>query len=77
MNLGPRPTFNETEVRLEAHLFDVAEDFYGMRVRLDFIARLRETRRFESPDALRAQLVRDEAGARALLRAELRAGSVG
>lgn len=67
MNLGPRPTFDEQESRIEAHLFDVAEDFYGMHVRLDFVARLRETRRFESPDALRAQLVRDDAAARAAL----------
>jgi riboflavin kinase / FMN adenylyltransferase len=68
MNLGPRPTFDEAESRLEAHLFDVAEDFYGMRVRLDFVARLRETRRFESPAALRAQLTADESAARAALR---------
>lgn len=67
MNLGPRPTFDEAEARLEAHLFDVDRDFYGMRVRLDFVARLRETRRFESGEALRAQLVRDEADARAAL----------
>lgn len=67
MNLGPRPTFGETEVRLEAHLFDVAEDFYGMRVRLDFVARLRETRKFASPEELRAQLTRDEEASRRAL----------
>ncbi len=67
MNLGPRPTFDEHETRLEAHLFDAAGDFYGARVRVDFVARLRETRRFESPEALRAQLGRDEAAARAAL----------
>ncbi len=71
MNLGPRPTFDEAESRLEAHLFDADGDFYGMRVRLDFIARLRETRKFESPEALRVQLGRDETEARAAL-----AGSV-
>jgi riboflavin kinase/FMN adenylyltransferase len=67
MNLGPRPTFDESTTALEAHLFDVDDDFYGMRVRLDFIARLRETRRFEGPAALREQLGRDEADARAAL----------
>lgn len=70
MNLGPRPTFDEAESRLEAHLFDVADDFYGMRVRLDFVARLRETRRFESPEALGAQLAADESAARAALRGQ-------
>ena len=67
MNLGPRPTFDESEARLEAHLFDVDGDFYGQRVRTDFIARLRETRKFASPEALRAQLRQDEAAARAVL----------
>jgi len=67
MNLGPRPTFGETDAKLEAHLFDVDEDFYGMRVRIDFVARLRETRKFDSLDALKAQLARDEQAARASL----------
>lgn len=67
MNLGPRPTFGESATALEAHLFDVDGDFYGMRVRVDFVARLRETRRFESPEALREQLGRDEADARRAL----------
>lgn len=68
MNLGPRPTFDEGTVALEAHLFDAGGDFYGMRVRLDFIAALRATRKFESPEALRAQLDRDAADAREALR---------
>ncbi len=73
LNLGPRPTFGETSVGLEAHLFDAEGDFYGMRVRVDFVARLRETRRFESPEALRAQLGRDETAARRALSESIRA----
>ncbi len=76
LNLGPRPTFGETSVGLEAHLFDVEGDFYGMRVRVDFVARLRETRRFESPEALRAQLARDDAAARRALADSGQASSV-
>jgi riboflavin kinase/FMN adenylyltransferase len=68
MNLGPRPTFGEMETRIEAHLFDADADFYGMRVRLDFIARLRETRKFSSGEELRAQLDRDAEAARGALR---------
>lgn len=67
MNLGPRPTFDELDARLEAHLFDVDGDFYGQHVRLDFVARLRETRKFTSPDALRSQLAADEHAARTAL----------
>jgi riboflavin kinase/FMN adenylyltransferase len=67
LNLGPRPTFGEAEATLETHLFDAQGDFYGMRVRLDFLRRLRDTRRFESPEALADQLARDERAARETL----------
>ena len=67
MNLGPRPTFDEAETVLEAHLFDVDADFYGMAVRIDFVGRLRETRRFADAEALRRQLSVDEREARKLL----------
>jgi len=67
MNLGPRPTFDEAETVLEAHLFDVDADFYGQAVRIDFVARLRETRRFADVEALRRQLSADEREARKLL----------
>ena len=67
MNLGPRPTFGDAQTSLEAHLFDAARDLYGSAVRLDFIARLRETRKFSSPDALREQLKLDERNARRAL----------
>lgn len=63
MNLGPRPTFGDTERSIEAHLFDVDADFYGMRVRIDFAAFLRETRRFASPAELVAQLEKDRESA--------------
>jgi riboflavin kinase/FMN adenylyltransferase len=67
LNLGGRPTFGEHDRRLEVHLFDTEGDFYGAPVRCDFLARLRETRAFESPDALVRQLRLDEAEARARL----------
>jgi riboflavin kinase/FMN adenylyltransferase len=67
LNLGGRPTFGEHDRRLEVHLFDTEGDFYGAPVRCDFLARLRETRAFESPDALVRQLRLDEADARAHL----------
>jgi len=70
MNLGPRPTFNDAERRIETHVFDAARDWYGAVVRLDFIARLRAARAFDGPDALRAQLARDEEMARAALVAD-------
>lgn len=67
MNLGPRPTFDEGDTRLEAHLFDAEGDFYGARVRVDLIAPLRETRRFASAAELGTQLAADARAARAVL----------
>lgn len=67
MNLGGRPTFDDATRSLEAHLFDTAPDLYGRRVRVDLISRLRETRKFASPQALVEQLALDEQAARAAL----------
>jgi riboflavin kinase / FMN adenylyltransferase len=69
MNLGPRPTFGDARVGLEAHLFDAAGDWYGAEVRVDFVARLRDTQRFPSVDALVEQLHRDAVQARQALAA--------
>jgi riboflavin kinase/FMN adenylyltransferase len=67
LNLGGRPTFGDERLSIEAHLFDAAGDWYGAPVRVDFVRRLREVRRFDSAAALVAQLRVDEAGARAAL----------
>jgi riboflavin kinase / FMN adenylyltransferase len=64
MNLGPRPTFGDSATSLEAHLFDVTADFYDAYVRIDFVSRLRETRKFASPEHLATQLRQDERDAR-------------
>ncbi|HEU4565559.1 MAG TPA: bifunctional riboflavin kinase/FAD synthetase [Gemmatimonadaceae bacterium] len=67
MNLGPRPTFGDARVSLEVHLFDVDAELYGAYVKVDFIARLRDTVRFPSAEALVAQLRVDAEHARRAL----------
>jgi len=67
MNLGPRPTFGDSATSLEAHLFDTSGDFYGAYVRIDFVRRLRETRKFASAERLAKQLAHDERDARRAL----------
>ena len=64
MNLGPRPTFGDSATSLEVHLFDTSGDFYGAYVRIDFVARLRETRKFASAELQSKQLAHDEREAR-------------
>jgi riboflavin kinase/FMN adenylyltransferase len=58
-NIGVRPTFAETAVTVETHLLRFAGDVYGKRVRLGFVQRLRDERRFEDVDSLRAQVEAD------------------
>ena len=59
-NIGVRPTFGETRRTIETHLFAFDGDLYGRTVRLAFVQRLRDERRFEDVDALRAQLQADQ-----------------
>jgi riboflavin kinase/FMN adenylyltransferase len=67
MNLGPRPTFGDLELSLEVHLLDASGDWYDSCVRVEFVRYLRETVKFDSADALVAQLRADERAARAAL----------
>ena len=69
MNLGPRPTFGDSATSLEVHAFDASGDWYGASVRVDFIARLRDTMKFPGPTELVAQLRQDAARARSVLAA--------
>lgn len=62
-NLGVRPTVGAGR-SVEVHLFDWSGDLYGAPLRVGFVARLREERRFEGLDALAAQIVEDVAQAR-------------
>lgn len=69
-NIGRRPTVaTGTESRVEAHLFDFAEDLYGQEIAVELHAFLRDERRFADLDELRAQIARDAADARARLAA--------
>lgn len=64
-NIGTRPTVGGTKCLLEVHVFDFNGDLYGRHLQVEFHARLREERRFESLDALAAQIDRDARAARA------------
>ncbi len=59
-NIGVRPTFGETETTVETHLLDYSGDLYGREVRLGFVLRLRDERKFDDVDALRAQIEADQ-----------------
>ncbi|MFP6654377.1 MAG: riboflavin kinase, partial [Myxococcota bacterium] len=64
-NVGTRPTFHDgQDLVAEAHILGYEGDLYGEWVDLTFEGRLREERRFDSVDALRAQIALDVEQAR-------------
>lgn len=67
MNIGTRPTFNGHHQTLEVHLFHFDQDLYGRQLSVAFVSRLREERRFDGPEALKAQLQKDALRAEELL----------
>ena len=68
-NVGRRPTFGPRAVGIEAHVFDFDANLYGERVRLAFLERIRDERRFSGADELMAQIRTDCGTARAILMA--------
>lgn len=64
-NVGTRPTVNGMERRLEVHLLGFAGELYGEEMRLSFLKHLREEKRFDSLEELKAQIAKDVASARA------------
>jgi len=63
-SVGTRPTLDGTRTVIEAHLFDFDRDIYGRRVEVHFLHKLRDELRFDSLEALRAQIDRDADRAR-------------
>jgi riboflavin kinase/FMN adenylyltransferase len=66
-SLGRRPTVGGTDLLLEVHVFDFSGDLYGRLIEVEFTAKLRDEVKFESLEALTAQMYSDAAHARALL----------
>jgi riboflavin kinase / FMN adenylyltransferase len=70
VSIGVRPTFATGRGELiEAYLIDFQDDLYGSVLRLDFIARLRGERRFDTAEALIEQMDRDVARTQEILAA--------
>jgi riboflavin kinase/FMN adenylyltransferase len=59
MSLGGNPTFDESELKVEAFLLDYDGDLYGQSIEIDFLARLRDIERFDTVDLLVKQIALD------------------
>jgi len=58
-NVGIRPTVNGTRAQLEVHLFGFRDEIYGRHVQVEFRKKLRDEQKFDSFDALKAQIEKD------------------
>ncbi len=58
-NIGTRPTFGDHRIVIETFLPGFAGDLYGERTELELIERVRDERKFDSPQDLMAQIRRD------------------
>lgn len=66
--VGRRPTINGREMRLEVYIFDFNGDLYGKHLQVELLHQVRGDAQFNSLEALKAQMARDVAAARAWLK---------
>lgn len=67
-NIGTRPTVGEGNARtIETNIFGFGDDIYGLDLRIDFLDRIREERKFSSLDCLKNQMEHDMQVARGML----------
>ena len=58
-NIGMRPTVGGASRTIETHILDFDQDIYGLPLRIRFLRRIRDERKFPSLEALRKQLTLD------------------
>lgn len=68
MYVGTRPTLNLAEPTIEIHIFDFNDNIYGKEISFQVVEKVRDEQRFDSVDALIAQLHADAAAIREILR---------
>lgn len=66
-NVGVRPTVDGTRTLVEPHLLDFDREIYGQEMRVEFLARIRDERKFPGLEALKAQITADVEQVRAML----------
>lgn len=60
-NIGNRPTVGENQSRtIETHILNFDEDIYGLEMSIEFVAKIRDERKFASMDELREQITKDK-----------------
>ena len=58
-NVGVKPTIGTYEKNVETHIFNFNKELYGAHIKVEFLDKMREERKFESVEALSEQIQRD------------------
>jgi riboflavin kinase/FMN adenylyltransferase len=67
-NIGSRPTFGGGQQLIEVYLIDYHGDLYGQELAIDIIERLRDEKKFDTPQQLKEQIAKDVKQGQALLK---------
>ena len=69
-NIGFNPTFGKNRLSIETYILNHKKNLYGKKIRLFFIARLRDEKKFRSPKELVRQIRKDISAAKRIWRRE-------
>jgi riboflavin kinase/FMN adenylyltransferase len=58
-NIGTRPTFGKGKRMVETHLLNYKGNLYGKEIRVEFVQKLRDEKRFASSEELKVQIEKD------------------
>jgi riboflavin kinase/FMN adenylyltransferase len=58
-NIGSNPTFGRNERTIESFLLDYSGDLYGHEISIDFVAKLRDEKKFGNAEDLKKQVAED------------------
>ena len=58
-NIGFNPTVRAEKLSIETHILKFSQDIYGETIKIEFLERLRDEKKFDSLDRLKEQLKKD------------------
>ncbi len=67
MNIGNRPTISGLDQTIEIHIFDFDKDLYGKNLKVCFLKKIRNEKKFDSLTSLKSQLKKDEENCKRIL----------
>jgi riboflavin kinase/FMN adenylyltransferase len=58
-HVGSKPTFDEKEIMIESYIIDYNDILYEKKLRVQFLKKIREEKKFDTPEALSQQIKKD------------------